>query len=88
MDVAGDVAGRMVSFRSFAQRGKRRNIPEQCQADVDEEICTTAGDDVDTNGWHWDWLAVIPLQKSMCVVRTEDGDEDQDKTRDGAHVCV
>lgn len=31
-------------------------IPEDCQADVDEEIGSAASNGVDTEGRHWGWI--------------------------------
>lgn len=62
------------------------DLPKECQADIDQEISTASCDEIDTNRWHCEVSAFIQIQQCVLWLSlTDDGDQDQQKSRDGTH---
>ena len=62
------------------------DLPKECQTDIDQEISTASCDEIYSNWWYCEVSVFIQIQECVSWLSlTDDGDQDQQKSRDGTH---
>lgn len=65
---------------------EQADLPKNRQADIDQEISAASCNKIDTDGWHCTISVSIEGQhRARWLSLTDDGDQDQQQSRDGTH---